>query len=109
MTEINPKKSKVTYTLHVSESETPDGIEQKLSAKRIKVLAMMMDENMSEWARLLGISRQAVYQVVEGQRRNPGIREFIEQRLGVRIWVEEGLMDQKKEAVDETNLPEASV
>ena len=99
MTKINPKKSKVTYTLDVNESETPDGIEQKLSAKRIKVLAIMMDENMAEWGRQLGISRQAVYQVVEGQRRNPRIRKIIEKRLGVKIWVEENHIDQKKEAV----------
>jgi len=99
MTELNPKKSKVTYTLHVNESETPDRILQKLSAKRIKILAMMMDENMAEWARQLGVSRQAIYQVVEGQRRNPRIRKIIEQRLGVKIWVEENPMDQKKKAV----------
>ena len=97
MTEINPKKFKVTYTLEVNESETPDGISQKLLAKRIKVLAIIMDENMAEWARQLGISRQAIYQVVEGQRRNPRIRKFIEQRLSMKIWVEEDLMDQKKE------------
>ena len=99
MTELNPKKSKVTYTLYVSELETSDAISQKLSAKRIKILAMMMDENLAEWARQLGVSRQAVYQVVEGQRRNPRIRKIIEQRLGVKIWVEENPMDQKKKAV----------
>ena len=99
MTELNLKKSKVTYTLYVSELETSDAISQKLSAKRIKILAMMMDENLAEWARQLGVSRQAVYQVVEGQRRNPRIRKFIEQRLSMKIWVEEDLMDQKKEAV----------
>jgi len=97
MTELNLKKSKVTYTLYVSELETSDAISQKLSAKRIKILAMMMDENLAEWARQLGVSRQAVYQVVEGQRRNPRIRKFIEQRLSMKIWVEEDLMDQKKE------------
>ena len=99
MTELNLKKSKVTYTLYVSELETSDAISQKLSAKRIKILAMMMDENLAEWARQLGVSRQAVYQVVEGQRRNPRILKIIEQRLGVKIWVEENPMDQKKKAV----------
>ncbi|MBW2090937.1 MAG: hypothetical protein JRI34_02285 [Deltaproteobacteria bacterium] len=89
MSKAELKKSKVTYTLYVEDSETPDEIQRKLLARRIKVLAMMQGENMAGWARELGVSRQAIYHVVEGRRETQRIRRYIEERIGQEFWGQE--------------------
>lgn len=86
MTQEKQKKTKVTYTLFVNDSETPGEIQRKLLARRIRVLTVMQGQNMSEWANALGITPQAVYHVVAGRRGTPRIRLFIEDRLGQKIW-----------------------
>lgn len=90
MTQETEKKTKVTYTLFVNESETPGEIECKLLARRIRALVVMQGENMSEWARDLGVTPQAFYHVVAGRRGTPRIRRVIEDRLGQKFWVDEG-------------------
>ncbi|BBO78605.1 hypothetical protein DSCW_60220 [Desulfosarcina widdelii] len=55
---------------------------------RIRVMAMVADQNMALWARELGVSRQYIYQVVKGTRKNQRIRSHIEKRLGETFWPE---------------------
>ena len=64
-------------------------IQKGLLARQIKVMALMQGEVMAHWAKELGVTRQAVYHVVEGRRKTSRIRNFIEKRLGQKIWYDD--------------------
>ncbi len=86
------KKRKVTYTFYTDRSDA--GHIDKLSTDRqIRMAVLVAGENMAEWARELKVSRQFVYQVVKGVRKNQRVRDFIEHRLGKTFWPE----DQSKQ------------
>jgi len=88
MKKRSKNKEKVTYTLYVDKTETPEDIQKKLLSRRIRVAAIMKGEVMAHWGEALGITRQAIYHCVKGYRRNPRIRAYIEERLGQKIWEE---------------------
>lgn len=78
--------SPVTYTLYLNGDESPDEIKALLIARRIKTLVARKNENMSDWARDLGVSRQFIYQVVRGRKKTAHVRAYIEERLGRTFW-----------------------
>lgn len=80
------RKKKITLEMYVDENESPKSTLKKMIAHRIKVLARMKSEVMAKWGRELGVQRQFIYQVVEGKRKNPRVRRFIEKRLGQKFW-----------------------
>lgn len=83
---MRAKKKKITYTLYVDERETPENIKANLISRRIKTIAVMQGETMVQWARELGVTRQAIYHVIEGRSKSSRIRVYIEKRLGQEFW-----------------------
>lgn len=79
-------KQKITFAFPVDPKDGPEEIEKKMISKKISLLVEFHDENMADWAREMGISRQAIYHVKEGRRDTRHIRQFIEDRLGQRLW-----------------------
>lgn len=79
------KKRKVTYTFYTDRNDA-NHIDRLSTDRKIRMAVLAADENMAEWARELNVSRQFVYQVVKGMRKNRRVRDFIEQRLGRRFW-----------------------
>lgn len=80
------RKRKITYTLFVDDRDDNGSIERKLTARLIRSIAVRKGENMADWARELGVTRQYISQVVSGRRRPAEIRAFIERRLGQTFW-----------------------
>ena len=80
------KKKKITYTLYIEDKDGPDAIRKKVVGRRIRIAAIMTDENPAQWARDLKVSRQFIDQVIWGRRTTAYVREFIEKRLGEKIW-----------------------
>jgi len=78
-------KHKVTYTFYTDGTEV-GVIEQLAIERKIKIAAIAAGESMAAWARELDVSRQFVYQVATGIRNNRRVRDFIEERLGMRFW-----------------------
>ena len=87
-------KRKVTYTFY-TDAEDPAKIEQLATSRKIRVAALEAGQNMAQWARALGMSRQYIYQVVSGKRRNQRVRDFIETRLNTIFWPK---TDDRKDA-----------
>ncbi|BBO74370.1 hypothetical protein DSCW_17870 [Desulfosarcina widdelii] len=82
------RKRKITYTLYVDDRDDEKSIGRKVTARRIRSIALRKGEKMSDWADELGVSRQYISQVVNGRRRPQEIRDFIERRLGQKFWPE---------------------
>ncbi len=78
---------KVTFTFYTARKDAAD-IQGLVLARRIRMAVIATGENMSAWARELKVSRQYVYQVVSGKRKNKRVRDFIEERLGKKFWNE---------------------
>lgn len=77
-------KRKITYTFYTDNSNVD--VNQLVSSRKIRMVALAAGETMAEWARALGFSRQFVHQVVTGKRNNKRVRDFIENRLGMKFW-----------------------
>lgn len=82
------RKRKVTYTLYIDDRDDEKSIGRKLTARRIRSIALRKGERMADWAVDLGVSRQYISQVVTGKRRPQEIRDYIEKRLGQTFWPE---------------------
>jgi hypothetical protein len=80
-------KRKITYTFFTDSTDSRQ-VDTMATAKRIRMAALTEDEKMAKWARELGVSRQFVYQVVNGTRKNQRVRDFIEARLNTIFWPE---------------------
>ncbi|BBO74440.1 hypothetical protein DSCW_18570 [Desulfosarcina widdelii] len=82
------RRRKITYTLYIDENDNSKTVGRKLTARRIRSIALAKGEKMSEWADELGVSRQYISQVVNGKRTPKKVRNFIEARLGQTFWSE---------------------
>jgi DNA-binding phage protein len=82
------EKRKVTFTFY-TDSEDPTKIDQLATARKIRIAAISAGETMAQWARELGVSRQYVYQAVNGVNKNQRVRDFIESRLNETFWLKE--------------------
>lgn len=78
-------KRKVTYTFY-TDSNDASRLDNLATATKIRMAALAQGENMAVWARELEVSRQFIYQVVNGERQTKRVRDFIETRLGETFW-----------------------
>jgi hypothetical protein len=78
-------KRKVTYTFYTDGTDS-NRIDTLAVARRIRMAALAAGETMAGWARELGVSRQFVYQVVNGTRKSQRVRDFIQARLKEIFW-----------------------
>jgi hypothetical protein len=78
-------KRKVTYTFYTDDNSARE-VDRVVLGRKIRMASLAAGENMSDWARELDVTPQAIYRVVDGLSNSRRVREFIESRLNVSFW-----------------------
>jgi len=79
-------KRKITYTVEVDPNDDPEKINKKAVGRQIRVLAVIHGEVFAQWGRDLGVSRQAINNVIHGHIKSKKIQSFIEETLKKKFW-----------------------
>lgn len=82
------RKRKVTFTVWVDDADDDKAIGRKVTARRIRSIALRKGEKFSEWADELGVKRSFVSDVVAGRKKTKYVRDYIEKRLGLAFWTD---------------------
>ena len=85
-TEVIKENIFVRGTLYFYSNQEAEERNKILTSRRIKALVALNGINIAEWAREMGVTRGAFYNVIDGRDKSSRIRQFIEERLEHTFW-----------------------